>query len=239
MNTVPHASHFSSLPLATLWLYLKGLLQHMYVSIKTNRTLWRFFWVNSGFLLFSSHQHLPIILETLTIASHSFLISAPDHLYRARHTWVIRQDPSLTISLSPHSFYRSVSWHAFLCLSPHLSLPPPSSAISSLSLSPQNSVLLYSCIIQSKLHQHCNQSRSLSCGLSLSWRATDMWAATSLSFTETLPEMWRSASTANSWEQLIFFSEKLPCLMQRFKIIYRYLDIICFLNKLLTVSNGS
>lgn len=68
-------------------------------------------------------------------------------------------------------------------------------------------------VIRSELHQHCNQSHSLSCCLSLSWRETDVWDVNFLSFTKTPAEMVRSKSTV-SWELCILFSEKLQCLMR-------------------------
>lgn len=104
--------------------------------------------------------------------SHRMICSEPvTPEWSARiHHW-----PSAPLLIPSIGRYRDIP----LRLSPHPSLTPLSSDISSLSFSLQNSVLLYSCIIQSKFHQHCNQSLGLSCGLSLTWRASDVWAVTS------------------------------------------------------------
>lgn len=102
---------------------------------------------------------------------------------------VILFDPSLTISLYPDSFYWPASLHTSLSLSIYLLYI----------YFTQNSSLLYRStgVIQSKLHRHCNQSHSLSCCLSLSWRKTDVWDVNFLSFTKTPAEVLRSESTVS------------------------------------------
>lgn len=84
----------------------------------------------------------------LLLPSHRFLINASDQLLRARHSWVVSLDPSLTISLSSHSFYSFTI--VSLCLSPHLSLAPLSFAhhffvFLAITIQSQNTVQLQSC----------------------------------------------------------------------------------------------
>lgn len=211
-----HTSRFSS----KLLFFLKGILQlavpntHTlcYKSYRAARhSLGTFFgWIqvscySPAIKIFPSCT----IPATLTIASHGFLINAPDQLLRARHSWATRLDPSLTISLSAHSFL-PLSLAAHHSLSLVLSLPHLSIylviVILSIKYRTQNSVLLYSCaaVIQSELHQHRNQSRSRSCRLSLSWRATGMWDVTSVSFTETPPEMLKVCKSSQRLRRIYF-----------------------------------
>lgn len=191
--------------------------------------------MNTGFWLFSCDQHVPssIILETLTIASHRFLINAPDQLLTALQGWTILLDPSLTISHSPPSFSCSVSLHGSLCLAFQISLTVFAiyqicrylSNLVPVSLSikyhTQHSVLLCSCmgVIQSKLHQHSNQSRNLSCCLSTPEERLTCEPSPRCHSLKLLQECKGLQAQSSSWGQFIVFSEKYPSLMQGLEII--------------------
>jgi len=146
--------------------------------------------VNSGSLVFFCRHYS--LSTGLCLSVHAFLINAPDRLLgspsRPGDPHWIHHWPLLVLSIAQHSSFQPPP--TFLLLSIHLShhlfahlfnvflfpMKYPESCAGPYSRSG---------VIRSGLHQHRNQSRSLSRRLSLSRGATDARAVSLLSVTDT------------------------------------------------------
>lgn len=154
-----------------------------------------------------------IIRETLTtvlLCLHRFLINASHLLLRARHSEgsaLIHHWPSarlLILSIAQLHY-------AHLCLFPPLSCSHVSGmwALFFIKYHTQNYVLLYSsaAVIQSKFHQHCNQSQSVLPSFTIlrrDWRVRCQLAVIQQTPAETL-----GLEGTVSWGQFILFCRAL------------------------------
>lgn len=174
---------------------------------------------------FLKHWRLP------HIGSSSMHQISCSQLVKAEWSSWIHHWPSAT--LHPHSPAQDPSMALPVSLSKFLSLSLLSIKSSYLSLSfkpcprlsikyhTQHSVLLCSCmgVIQSKLHQHSNQSRNLSCCLSTPEERLTCEPSPRCHSLKLLQECKGLQAQSSSWGQFIVFSEKYPSLMQGLEII--------------------